>query len=75
MQVKENFEIKNLTTFKIGGKVAKLYLPESVEEFTGLLRELDNYIVLGSCSDVLFSSNGYKGNVIITTEIKNCEIR
>ena len=75
MQIKENFEIKNLTTFKIGGKVAKLYLPESVEEFTGLLRELDNYIVLGSCSDVLFSSNGYNGNVIITTEIKNCEIR
>lgn len=75
MQVKEHFEIKNLTTFKIGGKVAKLYLPESVEEFTGLLRELDNYVVLGSCSDVLFSSNGYNGNVIITTEIKNCEIR
>lgn len=75
MQIKDNFEIKNLTTFKIGGKVAKLYLPESVEEFVGLLRELDNYIILGSCSDVLFSSNGYAGNVIITTEIKNCEIR
>ena len=55
MQIKENFEIKNLTTFKIGGQVEKLYLPETLEEFTNLLRELDNYIVLGSCSDVLFS--------------------
>ena len=75
MQVKEDFEIKNLTTFKIGGKVKKLYLPESIEEFTGLLREIDNYMVLGSCSDVLFSSNGYSGNVILTTEMKNFEIK
>ena len=75
MQVKEDFEIKNLTTFKIGGKVKKLYLPESIEEFTGLLREIDNYTVLGSCSDVLFSSNGYSGNVILTTEMKNFEIK
>ena len=75
MQVKENFEIKPLTTYKIGGKVSKLYLPENLEEFTGLLRELDNYIVLGSCSNVIFSSNGYSGNVILTTEMKNYEIK
>ena len=75
MQIKENFEIKNLTTFKIGGQVEKLYLPETLEEFTNLLRELDSYIVLGSCSDLLFSSNGYKGNIILTTELKNFEIR
>ena len=75
MQVKENFEIKPLTTYKIGGKVSKLYLPETLEEFTGLLRELDNYIILGSCSNVIFSSNGYSGNVILTTEMKNYEIK
>ena len=75
MQVKENFEIKPLTTYKIGGKVSKLYLPETLEEFTGLLRVLDNYIVLGSCSNVIFSSNGYSGNVILTTEMKNYEIK
>ena len=75
MQVKENFEIKPLTTYKIGGRVSKLYLPETLEEFTGLLRELDNYIVLGSCSNVIFSSNGYSGNVILTTEMKNYEIK
>ena len=75
MQVKENFEIKPLTTYKIGGRVSKLYVPETLEEFTGLLRELDNYIVLGSCSNVIFSSNGYSGNVILTTEMKNYEIK
>ena len=75
LQVKENFEIKNLTTYKIGGKVKKVYFPESQSEFTDLLRELDKYIVLGSCSNVLFSSNGYDGNVIMTTELKQFEIR
>lgn len=75
MQIKENFEIKSLTTFKIGGKVKKAYFPESQAELTELLRELDEYIVLGSCSNVLFSSNGYSGNVIITSGMKNFEIR
>lgn len=75
MQIREYFEIKPLTTYKIGGKVKKVFFPEAVEEFTKLLRELDEYIVLGSCSDVLFSSNGYSGNVIITTEMKKFEIR
>ncbi len=75
MQIKENFEIKSLTTYKIGGKVKKVYFPESQAELTELLRELDEYIVLGSCSNVLFSSNGYSGNVVITSGMKNFEIR
>lgn len=75
MQIKEDFEIKNLTTFKIGGKVSKLFMPETMEEFTKLLRELDDYIVLGSCSNVLFSSNGFSGNVIVTTEMRKFDIR
>ena len=75
MQIKEEFEIKNLTTYKIGGKVKKVYFPETQEELSALLRELDEYILLGGCSNVLFSSNGYNGNVIFTTEMKNFEIR
>ncbi len=75
MQIKEDFEIKNLTTYKIGGKVRKVYFPETQEEFSALLRELDEYIVLGGCSNVLFSSNGLDGNLIFTTEMKNFEIR
>lgn len=75
MKIKEDFEIKNLTTYKIGGKVKKVYFPETQEEFSALLRELDDYIVLGGCSNVIFSSNGYSGNVIFTTEMKKFEIR
>ncbi len=75
IEVKENVEIKNLTTFKIGGKVGKLYLPKNQQELVYLLKELDNYILLGNCSNVLFSSQGYDGNVILTTGLNYCEIR
>ena len=75
MIIKEDFEIKNLTTYKIGGKVKRVFFPESQAEFTEILRENSNAIVLGSCSNVLFSSNGFDGDVIITTELKQYEIR
>lgn len=75
IEVRENFEIKNLTTFKVGGKVDRLYLPKNQQELVYLLKELDNYILLGNCSNVLFSSEGYKGNVILTTGLKYYEIR
>lgn len=71
IECRENFEIKNLTTFKIGGKIANLYLPATQAEFVQLLTELDDYIVLGNCSNVLVSSNGYSGNIIVTTQMKD----
>lgn len=74
MQIKENFEIKQLTTFKIGGKVKKIYFPETLSEFTSVMSELQEFIVLGSCSNVLFSSEGYDGNIIITTLMKEYSI-
>ena len=75
MQIRKDFEIKQLTTYKIGGKVSRIYLPETLEEFTSLLRDLDEYIVLGNCSNVIFSSNGYTGNIILTTEMKKFDIK
>ena len=69
MQIKEDFEIKNLTTYKIGGKVKKVYFPETQEELSELLCELDEYIILGGCSNVLFSSNGYSGNLILKSAV------
>ena len=75
MIVKENYEIKNLTTYKIGGIVKTAYFPETQAEFTELLREKKDILVLGSCSNILFSSNGYNGDIIITSELKQFEIR
>ncbi len=70
IECRENFEIKNLTTFKIGGRVKNVYFPKTQAEFVQLLTELDDYIVLGNCSNVLFSSNGFSGNLILTTQMK-----
>lgn len=75
VEVRENYEIKNHTTFKIGGRVNKVYFPKNQQEFISLLNELKDFIVLGNCSNVLFSSNGYSGNVILTTEMKFYDIR
>ena len=75
VEVRENFEIKNFTTFKIGGKVDRLYLPKNQQELVFLLKELDDYILLGNCSNILCSSQGIKGNVILTTGLKYYEIR
>lgn len=74
IEFKENYEIKKHTSYKIGGKVNRVYLPKNKEELVFLLTDLEDYILLGNCSNVLFSSNGYKGNLILTTQMKNFEI-
>ena len=75
MIIKENLEFKNLTAYKIGGIAKKVYFPETQSEFIELLREKNNIIVLGSCSNILFSSNGYDGEIVLTSELKMFEIK
>ncbi len=74
IEFKENYEIKKHTTFKIGGTVKKVWFPKSQQELSYLLKELKNYVLLGNCSNILFSSNGYKGDIILTTEMRHFEI-
>ena len=74
IEFKENYEIKKHTSFKIGGEVNKVWFPKTQEELVYLLKNLEDYILLGNCSNILFSSNGYRGNVILTTQMKNFEI-
>lgn len=72
IEVKENFPVKNLTSFKIGGAVEKLYYPKNKQEFVYLLKTLNNPIIIGNWSNVLISSAGVAGNVICT--VKMCKI-
>lgn len=67
----ENYEIKKESTFKIGGKVKKVAFPSSVEELVQLLETNEYDIVLGNCSNVLFSSEYIDKNIIITKNIKD----
>lgn len=75
MQEFENFELKNYTSFKIGGKAKKVYFPETLEEFSDLLKKTENSLVLGGMSNVLVSSAGINSAVILTKKLNNFEIK
>nr|QGT49828.1 UDP-N-acetylenolpyruvoylglucosamine reductase [uncultured Candidatus Melainabacteria bacterium] len=64
-----NFDIKNLTSFKIGGKIKKVYFPTNLEEFEQILHEYPNIKVFGNLSNTLISSDGFDGAIILTTKM------
>lgn len=66
MLVEENFDIKKLTSFKIGGKIAKMIFPETIEEFVQCLKDYPQAFVAGNLSNTLVSSDGFDGVVIST---------
>ena len=75
IEVKENFDITSMTSFKVGGCVSKMYFPANQKEFVYLLANIKNPIVLGSCSNIIFSSQGYDGEVISTMKMNSSEVR
>lgn len=74
IEVKENYDVKNLTSFKIGGRVDKLYYPKNEQELIYLLKTLHNPIIIGNWSNVLISSEGIRGNVVCTTKLDKIKI-
>ncbi len=64
-----DYEIKKMTSFKVGGKIARMYFPESVEEFVEIIKKEPNAFVGGNFSNILVSSDGYDGAVICTKKI------
>lgn len=74
VEIKENCPIKNLTSYKIGGNVEKLYFPQNLQEFVYLLKTLNSPLVLGNWSNVLISSGGINGNVISTSKLSKIVI-
>ena len=69
--MENNFNISNLTSFKIGGEIKKVYFPTSVEEFSEILKKEPEAKVFGNLSNTLVSSFGYDGTLIITTKMNN----
>lgn len=74
IEVKENCDVTNLTSFKIGGVVDKLYFPKNSQEFVYLLKTLYNPTIFGNWSNVLISSKGIKGNVICTSKMADIKV-
>lgn len=60
----------SLSTMKAGGKVKRLCRPADTAAFIAAVSEAkEPYIVLGNGSNVVFSSAGYDGTVILTTAL------
>ena len=73
--IEKDFDIKNLTTFKIGGKIGEVVFPQSIEEMCKILLSENNDIkVFGNLSNTLVSSDGYEGKIILTTKMDNIQI-
>ncbi len=72
--IEKFFDIKNHTTFKIGGAVEEVYMPDSVEDFVKILQNNPNIPVLGNLSNTLVSTQGYTGAVILTTKMNTVTI-
>ena len=70
----KEFEIKNLPTFKTGGKISEVFFPESVEEFAQILEQNGNLPVFGNLSNTLISNDGFDGKIALTTKMNSIQI-
>lgn len=70
----KNFEVKKLTSFKTGGKIAEVFFPENIDEFVNILNKNPEAKVFGNLSNTLISDSGFSGKVILTTKMNNITI-
>ena len=71
MLIKDQCHIKNLTSFKIGGVIDRVYLPESENDLTNLPKDS---VVIGNLSNTLVSSFGVSVPIVSTTKLDRIEI-
>lgn len=70
----KDFDIKTLTSFKIGGKINEVYFPENISEFEQILKNNQDIKVFGNLSNTLISSDGYNGKIVLTTKMNEIKI-
>ena len=64
----ENFNVKILTSLKIGGNISRCYFPKSVDEFVEVVKNECEAKVFGNFSNTLVSSDGYDLSLIHISE-------
>lgn len=69
-----DFDVTNLTSFKVGGKIKKVYFPKSLDELLEVAGLEKDFEVFGNFSNTLVSTDGYDGAVIVTTKFDEVKI-
>lgn len=69
-----DFDIKKSTTMKIGGKIARFYTPETIDEFVQIMQKEPKAFIAGNLSNVIVSSFGYDGAVISTKKLNKIQV-
>ena len=66
MIIQKNISLKNFTTIHIGGSSKNIYFPESKEDILNLKKILllPKTLIIGKGSNIAFSDNGYKSDII-----------
>lgn len=52
--IEKDFEIKNYTTFKIGGKIDEVFFPSTVDEFVHFFAKIPEYRYWAICQILWF---------------------
>lgn len=58
MNIRENFNLAEITWFKVGGFAKYFVRPSNNEELKYIIQKYSNYIILGNTSNVLISEKG-----------------
>lgn len=73
-EINESLSFKELTTFKIGGKIRLVYFPDTIEnfiKFDEIVKKYDiKYFVIGNGSNILASDKFYDGIVVSFKKLK-----
>ncbi len=71
MLIEKDFDIRNYTSFKIGGKIKEIYFPESLDDLKDLPAAS---VVVGNLSNTLVSSYGVDFPVFSTSHLNEIKI-
>ncbi len=76
---KQNEEMKNHTSFKIGGKCDCFVMPKTVKELKEVIKKIKQlkmpYFILGKGSNILVSDGGIEGAVISMSDINGITVK
>ena len=70
-----NYNLKAYNTLRVSSIADDVYFPKTIDEIKLLLANLDNPVIVGNGSNILFSSSGVKKPVIITKHLDKVDVK